>query len=145
MQIFIDIIGAQDNVTVSLMTLPHHSGMYKFRATTFVDRISVQGCLFPQLHLTWPSFIIQHKFLSKQVKLPTRCKINPYQARKIARILNTSFELLLFTRDGNSQIYRLVPIEGSTWQKIQVEHQRLDEGQMLTWNTIGGHSHNLPQ
>jgi hypothetical protein len=41
MQIFVDVIGVQDNVMVKVMTLPHHSSLYTFQAGMFVQRVFV--------------------------------------------------------------------------------------------------------
>jgi hypothetical protein len=135
MQLFVDIVGAHDNVLIALMTLPHNSTMYKFKATTFVESVSVTGFLRPRLTMIWPTFVIRHKLLSKKQRLPQSCNITPLQAIRLQRILKSSFELLLFVRDGTSPNYRLVPLEGSTWKQIQAESRTITNSSAALWHT----------
>ena len=123
LELFVDIIGPEDNVLVSLLSLPHYAEMYNFKATYFVDRIAVTGTIFYRLHIIWPSFNIQHKVLSRSIRLPTVFKINPMQARRIKRILSTGFEILFFLKEAHSENFRLLPIQGSSWQRLQTMHE----------------------
>jgi hypothetical protein len=36
-QVFVDLIGSKDNVLVQVLTLPHQSNMYTYKATHFVE------------------------------------------------------------------------------------------------------------
>jgi hypothetical protein len=44
-RLYIDIVGVHDHVLVQLMTLPHFAALYRFRATSFMDDVSVTGFL----------------------------------------------------------------------------------------------------
>jgi hypothetical protein len=55
-QLFAHIIGPHDDVLIKLMTLPHRSYLYRFKADTFVQSISITGILLPEVHIVWPSF-----------------------------------------------------------------------------------------
>lgn len=123
MQIFVDVIGVQDNVMVKVMTLPHHSSLYTFQAGMFVQRVFVSGRIIKQLHIVWPDLLIQHKLLSKKERLPSSVNINYYQSRRLRKILSSSFELLLFIRDGNSPNFKLAPLQGTTWQQVQNDNR----------------------
>jgi hypothetical protein len=116
MQIYLDVIGNQEHVLISPMTLPHYNTMYHFTATSFMERLMVHPGIRPTLHIQWSSFPIKHKILDKELKLPRTVNINWYQMRKVQSIIMESFEALLFTRNGNSNNYVLIPVQGTTWQ-----------------------------
>lgn len=122
LELFVDIIGPEDNVLISLISLPHYAELYNFKATSFVNRIAVTGTIFHRLHLIWPSFSIQHRLISRSIRLPTVFKINPMQARRIKQILSTGFEILFFLKEAHSENFRLLPIQGSSWQRLQTMH-----------------------
>jgi hypothetical protein len=120
MDIFMDVIGPLDKIRIKLLTLPYNSNMYTFKATAFIDHVRLKGCrLFPTLRIYWPSFIIEHKILTKQTRLPIDCPINMYQAFRLTRILNSTFEILIFSRDNHSQVFKLIPLQGSIWQRVE--------------------------
>jgi hypothetical protein len=136
-QVFVDLIGSKDNVLVQVLTLPHQSNMYTYKATHFVEQVAVKGLLFPQLRIFWPSFLISHRLLSRTTRLPLSCFINPYKAYRIRRILATHYELLLFVREGAGKSLKLMPLEGSTWQQIQKEIGNSSQEDDSLWTTRG--------
>jgi hypothetical protein len=135
MQIFAHIISSQEDVMVKLLTLPHRSQFYRFQANNFVQAVSVTGFLLPELHIIWPSFTIQHKLLRRNVNIPSACHINFYQAVKLRRILVANFELLIFAKDSDSQTFRLIPLEGSVWQQVQVRQTTPPDTTTQLWFT----------
>jgi hypothetical protein len=140
MQIFMDLIGTEDTVRIKLLTLPYNSNMYTFKASAFIDHVRLKGCrIFPTLRIYWPSFTIEHKILAKQTRLPVDCPINMYQALRITSILNSTFEILIFSRDNHSQIYKLIPLQGSVWQRVE------SESSINNWSTLPWYTgRNLP-
>jgi hypothetical protein len=122
MQSYMDIISTEDIVRIKLLTLPYNSNMYTFKTTAFIDHVRLKDCrIFPTLRIYWPSFIIEHKILARQTRLPVDCPVNMYQALRITRILNSTFEILIFSRDNHSHIYKLIPLRGSVWQRVESE------------------------
>jgi hypothetical protein len=140
MQIFMDLIGTEDTVRIKLLILPYNSNMYTFKASAFIDHVRLKGCrIFPTLRIYWPSFTIEHKILAKQTRLPVDCPINMYQALRITSILNSTFEILIFSRDNHSQIYKLFPLQGSVWQRVE------SESSVNSWSTLPWYTgRNLP-
>ena len=131
-QIFIDVVGPHDHVLLSLMTLPHSSSMYQFKATRFIDRVCVTGCIRPQLRLFWGTFVIQHKLLAQKQRLPLSFNINHIKAMRLHRILRSRFEILMFTKEGTSPQFRLMELEGSTWQQqLQERRQHTNQESVL--------------
>jgi hypothetical protein len=134
-QLFAHIIGPQDDVLFKLMTLPHRSYLYRFKADTFVQSISITGILLPEVHIVWPSFKIQHKVLARTAYIPMTCSINYYQATKLRRILLSNFEFLLFTKDSDSPNFRLIPLEGSLWNKIETKQRPIRGSEVKIWHS----------
>lgn len=121
MQVYLDLVSADQHVIIKLAVLPHSTQFYKFSADKFIERIHVTKGLKPKLHIIWPGLTISHRILKAHRKLLTTYHINWYQAHKLQSILKGQFQALLFMRDGNEQIYRLAPITGTTWAEIQSE------------------------
>jgi hypothetical protein len=134
-QLFAHIIGPHDDVLIKLMTLPHRSYLYHFKADTFVQSISITGILLPEVHIVWPSFEIQHKVLARTAHIPMRCNINYYQATKLRRILLSNFEFLLFTKDSDSPNFRLIPLEGSLWKKVETKTRPTRGSERQIWHS----------
>jgi hypothetical protein len=109
--------------------------MYTYKATHFIEQFAVKGLLFPQLRIFWPSFLISHRLLSRTVRLPLPCFINPYKAYRIRRILATHYELLLLVREGDGKSLKLMPLHGSTWQQIQKEIGNSSQEDDSLWTT----------
>jgi hypothetical protein len=124
-QLFAHIIGPHDDVLIKLMTLPHRSYLYRFKADTFVQSISITGILLPEVNIIWLSLKIQHKVLTRTARIPMTCSINYFQATKLRRILLLNFEFLLFTQDSDSPNFRLIPLEGSSWKKVEAKQQSM--------------------
>ena len=118
MYVFAHILGRHENVMVKILKLPHRSNLYRFRADRFVERISIEGIIFPQIHIRWPSFRIQHTVLNRTTRLPTACRISFLQAIRVRNILTSEFELLMFIQDGNTPNFKLMPLEGTNWSRI---------------------------
>jgi hypothetical protein len=134
-QLFAHIIGPHDDVLIKLMTLPHRGFLYRFKADTFVQSISITGILLPEVHIVWPSLKIQHKVLTRTTRIPMKCSINYFQATKLRRTLLSNFEFLLFTQDSDSPNFRLIPLEGSLWKKVEAKSTRGSEIQLWHSNT----------
>jgi hypothetical protein len=134
-QLFAHIIGPHDDVLIKLLTLPHRSYLYSFKADNFVQSISITGILLPEVHIVWPSFRIQHKVIARSARIPMTCGINYYQAIKLRRILLSNFEFLLFTKDNDSQNFRLIPLEGSLWKKIETNQQPMRGSELHIWHS----------
>jgi hypothetical protein len=134
-QLFAHIIGPHDDVLIKLMTLPHRSYLYHFKADTFVQSISISGILLPEVHIVWPSLKIQHQVLARIAHIPMRCNINYYQATKLRRILLSNFEFLLFTKDSDSPNFRLIPLEGSLWKKVETKTRPTRGSERQLWHS----------
>jgi hypothetical protein len=134
-QLFAHIIGPHDDVLIKLMTLPHRSYLYRFKADTFVQSISITGILLPEVHIVWPSLKIQHKVLTRTARIPMTCSINYFQATKLRRILLSNFEFLLFTQDSDSPNFRLIPLEGSLWKKVEAKQQPTRGSEIQLWHS----------
>jgi hypothetical protein len=134
-QLFAHIIGPHGDVLIKLLTLPHRSQLYRFKADNFVQSISITGILLPEVHIVWPSFKIQHKVITRTARIPMTCSINYYQAIKLRRILLSNFEFLLFTKDSDSQNFRLIPLEGSLWKKIETNQQPMRGSEVQIWHS----------
>jgi hypothetical protein len=134
-QLFAHIIGPHDDVLIKLMTLPHRSYLYRFKADTFVQSISITGILLPQVHIVWPSLKIQHKVLTRTTRIPMKCSINYFQATKLRRILLSNFEFLLFTQDSDSPNFRLILLEGSLWKKVEAKQQSTRGSEIQLWHS----------
>jgi hypothetical protein len=134
-QLFAHIIGPHDDVLIKLMTLPYRSYLYRFKADTFVQSISITGILLPEVHIVWPSFKIQHKVLARIARIPMTCSINYYQATKLRRILLSNFEFLLFTKDSDSQNFRPIPVEGSLWKKVETKQRPTRGSEVQIWHS----------
>ena len=118
MYVFAHIVGRHEHVMVPILKLPHRSNLYRFTADRFVERISIEGIIFPQIRIRWPSFMIQHTVLTRTTRLPTACRISFLQAMRLRNILTSEFELLMFIQDGNAQNFKLMPLEGTDWSRI---------------------------
>jgi hypothetical protein len=136
-QLFAHIIGPHDDVLIKLMTLPHRSYLHRFKADTFAQSITITGILLPEVHisLVWPSFKIQHNVLTRTARIPMTCSINYYQATKLQRILLSNFEFLLFTKDSDSPNFRLIPLEGSLWKKVETNQQPTRGSELQIWHS----------
>jgi hypothetical protein len=134
-QLFAHIIGPHDDVLIKLMTLPHRSYLYRFKADTFVQSISITGILLSEVHIVWPSLKIQHKVLTRTARIPITCSINYFQATKLRRILLTNFEFLLFTQDSDSPNFRLIPLQGSLWKKVEAKQQSIRGSEVQIWHS----------
>jgi hypothetical protein len=118
--------------------------MYTFKATAFNNHVRLKGCrIFTTLRTYWPSFIIEHKILAKQTRLPVDCPINMYQALEITRILNSTFEISI-SRDNHSQIYTLILLQGSVWQRVESETST-NNWSTLPWYTGRNLPYSLPE
>ena len=68
--------------------------------------------------------------------LPAEYVVNPLKRMRLARILASKYEFLLFAKDCGTKKYQLIPLEGSTWKKVQVENQRTAESnEIALWSS----------
>jgi uncharacterized protein YhbP (UPF0306 family) len=118
-EIVLEIICRYDRVKVSLMKLPHTVDAYVFTASEFISYLSLRGLRKPKLHIHWPTLKVKHRLLNLNVDLPPVHSVNYWTACKLRKILSSNYEVLLFTRQFNTNIYQIVPLLGSTWNSLQ--------------------------
>jgi hypothetical protein len=118
-EIVLEILNRYDRIKITLITLPHTADVYTFSAQEFISYLSLRGLKKPQLHIHWPSLKIKHKLLNMTVDLPPIHSVNYWTACKLRKILSSNYEVLLFTRQLNTNIYQIVPLLGSTWNSLQ--------------------------
>jgi hypothetical protein len=127
LELVLEISNRNDSVKVSLMKLIHHADLYSFSAAEFLTHLSIRGSLrHPRLHINWPTFRIKHRLLSLSLEIPPITQLSYWTAFKARRILATHYEVLMFTRELNSEKYHIVPLLGSSWatfQSSQVERE----------------------
>jgi hypothetical protein len=75
------------------------------------------------MFISWNSFRIRHRFLSRIYELPTTVTLDILTARRAQRILNSRYEVLIFTRAKTSDRYHLLPLEESSWLELQGQAQ----------------------
>ena len=144
-QLYVEVVGQSESLKIPVLKLPHDMGMYKFTASSFVDSISISGMWRPQVNIHWPSLLIQHRFLTKQLTLPRTHTIAIWQARKLARILAADFEILLFTISGNSGEFELIPLENSSWRQFQSSRMRTVERADRSWRATASSYDSPPE
>jgi hypothetical protein len=130
----LEILNRYDRVKVSLMKLPHTADSYTFQADEFVSYLSLRGLRKPKLHIHWPTLKIKHKLLNMTIDLPPIHSVNYWTACKLRRILSSNYEVLLFTRQLNTNSYQIVPLLGSTWK--QSADCQIKAGRETTSHTI---------
>jgi hypothetical protein len=140
-EILAQIVGEQDTIMLKLITLPYPSSLYRFTAIDFVKRISITGCIRPTVTILWPGFQIHNKVLAKITLLPLTYTVNPMKGIRLTRILTSRYEFLLFAKDCNSKQHKLVPLEGSSWQHVQIENRESGSTAMELWHQ----THDPPQ
>jgi hypothetical protein len=102
------------------MKLFHHADLYSFTAAEFLTHLSIRGSFrHPHLHINWPTFRIKHRLLSLSLEIPPITQLSYWTAFKARRILATHYEVLMFTRELNSENYQIVPLLGSSWANFQ--------------------------
>jgi hypothetical protein len=127
MELVLEISNRTDTVKIFLMKLFHHAGLYSFTAAEFLTYLSIRGNLRnPRLHINWPTFRIKHRLLWLSLEIPPITQLSYWTAFKARRILATHYEVLMFTRELNSEKYHIVPLLGSSWANFrssQVERE----------------------
>jgi hypothetical protein len=131
-EIVLEILNRYDRVKISLMKLPHTADSYTFQADEFISYLSLRGLRKPKLHIHWPTLKIKHKLLNMTVDLPPIHSVNYWTACKLRRILSSNYEVLLFTRQLNTNIYQIVPLLGSTWNSLQTARSTQAERRQVT-------------
>jgi uncharacterized membrane protein YwaF len=116
---FWKLLNRYDRVKISLMKLPHTADSYTFSRHEFISYLSLRGLRKPKLHIHWPTLKIKHRLLNMTVDLPPIHSVNYWTACKLRKILSSNYEVLLFTRQLNTNIYQIVPLLGSTWNSLQ--------------------------
>ena len=108
-------VGNQDsNIRVKLLTIPHSPLDYSFTASTFIKSLSVTGFMRTQMHISWPDFMITHKFAPLTYTLPNKLGISYLTARKITRLLKTNYYCLVFTTDYEGRT-KLIDLPKTNW------------------------------
>jgi hypothetical protein len=127
LELVLELSSRHDSVKISLMKLSHQADLYSFSAAEFLTHLSIRGSLrHPRLHINWPTFRIKHRLLSLSLEIPPITQLSYWTAFKARRILATHYEVLMFTRELNSEKYNIVPLLGSSWanfQSSQVERE----------------------
>jgi hypothetical protein len=118
-EIVLEIVNRYDRVKISLMKLPHTADSYVFSASEFISYLSLRGLQKPKLHIHWPTLKIKHRLLAMTIDLPPIHSVSYWTACKLRKILSSNYEVLLFTRQLNTNIYQIVPLLGSTWNSLQ--------------------------
>jgi hypothetical protein len=67
--------------------------------------------------------VISTYLLSRIYELPTTVTLDILTARRAQRILNSRYEVLIFTRAKTSDRYHLLPLEESSWLELQGQAQ----------------------
>jgi hypothetical protein len=113
-------------VKIPLLTLNHSVEVYNFSASEFLTHLSIQRQLIKAtMFISWNSFRIRHRLLSRVYELPTTITLDILTACRAQRILNSQYEVLIFTRSKVSERYHLLPLEGSSWLALQRPPQNL--------------------
>jgi hypothetical protein len=130
-ELILEMSNKRQAVKISLLTLPHPAELYAYSASEFLTHLSIQSqCFRAHLHISWPSLRIKHKLLTHMLEIPQNVKIDACTARRAQRILANHYEVLMFTRSMTSDIYQLLPLEGSTWLTLQnPPHSSLSQAQ----------------
>ena len=103
-----------ERCVIDLLTVPYCSIDYDFKATTFIENLSVTGFLTPTLHLSWPDLAITHKYAFISYNLPSSVSLTWLQGRKVKRILSQDNYVLLYIQDDQNT-YRLLPLKDTIW------------------------------
>jgi hypothetical protein len=120
-EIVLEIVNRYDRVKISLIELPHTADSYVFSASEFISHLSLRGLQKPKLHIHWPTLKIKHRLLAMNIDLPPIHSVSYWTACKLRKILSSNYEVLLFTRQLNTNIYQIVPLLGSTWNSLQID------------------------
>jgi hypothetical protein len=123
-QLVLELSNRKELVKIPLLTLNHSVELYTFSATEFLTHLSIQRHLTrATMFISWNSFRIRHRFLSRIYELPTTVTLDILTARRAQRILNSRYEVLIFTRAKTSDRYHLLPLEESSWLELQGQAQ----------------------
>ena len=113
-KIFLAIGNSTQSCLIELTSIPFCPSDYEFRATKFVEKITVSGFFFPKLLISWPDLEISHRYAALLFKLPSSVAINWQQSRLAKQILlSDNYVLLYLQRSKNS--FQLVPLADTVW------------------------------
>jgi hypothetical protein len=135
-EIVLEEINRYDRVKIQIAELPLSAESYTFTATEFISHLSLRGSKQPKLHIHWPTLKIKHRLLAINTDLPPIHSINYWTAFKLRRLLSCNYEVLLFTRELNTDIYQLVPLLGSTWNSLQTDRPTRSERPMRATQSL---------
>jgi hypothetical protein len=136
-EIVLEIVNRYDRVKISLIELPHTADSYVFSASEFISYLSLRGLQKPKRHIHWPTLKIKHRLLAMTTDLPPIHSVSYWTACKLRRILSSNYEVLLFTRQLNTNTYQIVPLLGSTWDSLQANRpMRVTQSLMLTASDV---------
>jgi hypothetical protein len=132
-ELILEISNKRQAVKIPLLTLPHPAELYAYSASEFLTHLSIESqCFRAHLHIAWPSLRIKHKLLTHVLEIPQNITVDAFTARRAQHILANHYEVLMFTRSKTSDIYQLLPLEGSTWLTLpNPPHSSLSQDQRL--------------
>jgi len=110
-----NLIGSKSPV----FELPHTADKWLIKADSFINHVSISRWKKPILHIEWPSFHIRHRLLDMPISFPSTHSLTFYQTYRLRRILSSDNATLLFTRSLNSQVYHILPLQGTTWDSFR--------------------------
>lgn len=105
-EIWAQIVDQNDTVMIRLMDLAYPNSLYRLTAQDFVNRVMIKGIIFQVVKIIWPGLQIKHRVLSKVLTLPSIYVVNPLKGMRLARILASRYEFLLFAKDCGSKKYK---------------------------------------
>jgi hypothetical protein len=89
-QLVLELSNRNEQVKIPLLTLNHSVELYTFSASEFVTHLSIQRQLIKAtMFISWNSFRIKHRFLSRVYELPTTVTLDILTVCRAQRILNS--------------------------------------------------------
>lgn len=125
-EITLEFISNQDRVSICLGHLPHMTQYYTFKSTDFVEKVHISWGPLPRVTLVWPTLQAKHNHLKTKVKVPLSCRVHWLTARRLRKLIRSSFELLVFVKYSEHPGYTLLPLVGSQWTNNPL-HPQLDQ------------------
>lgn len=123
--LYANISDNNHRIVIQIAKLRYGSEQYKFTSQKCVDSIYVQGQILPRLIIAWDSLTVFNKATRMTVNVQLTAKLNPYDAFKLRRILKTEFDLLIFTRESTEERFKMLSLQGSQWELINLFRQSI--------------------
>jgi hypothetical protein len=115
---YADVSNQQYRTLLKIGMLPYYAEIYEFSASSFVESVHLTNGLLPTLNIKWPALKIQNKILKSENLIVFSAKPNPFTTYKLRKILKDEFDLLIFTRNSNSEKFQVINLKGTPWEKI---------------------------